>query len=160
MMAAKRSKMLGKQSNKPDKRLRISKNYIEAHSNVAIANDTGSALPAFLSAIPFRDIKEEILGKDYDLNLIFTTAAKIKKLNTIYRNKEEATDILSFPLSENEGEIYICPSEARKEAKKFGRTYENFIAFLFIHGCAHLKGYNHGSIMEDIEAKTRKKFRI
>ena len=100
------------------------------------------------------------MGKDYKLNVIITTSAKIKNLNTIYRNKEHATDILSFPLSENEGEIYISIKETKEEAKKFGRTYENFFAFLFIHGCTHLKGHDHGAIMEGIEVEIRKKFGI
>jgi ssRNA-specific RNase YbeY (16S rRNA maturation enzyme) len=45
-------------------------------------------------------------------------------------------------------------------AKDFDRSYENFIYFLFIHGCVHLKGYDHGSTMERIEAKFRKEFGI
>jgi probable rRNA maturation factor len=70
------------------------------------------------------------------------------------------TDILSFPLSENEGEIYINPATARKEAKKFDRPYDNFILFLLIHGLVHLKGYEHGAIMESIETRFRKKFKV
>ena len=108
----------------------------------------------------FRAIKETALGKDYRLNLIFTTPARIKKLNLIYKDKDKATDILSFPLSKKEGEIYICSSEARKEAVMFGRTYANFILFLFIHGCVHLKGYEHGSTMERVEARIRKQFKV
>lgn len=103
----------------------------------------------------FNSIAKKILGKKYKFSLVFTTSAHIKKLNLIYRNKNKATDILSFPLSKNEGEIYICKSEARKEAKKFGRTYENFLVFLLIHGCVHLKGYDHSAIMESIEEKWR-----
>ena len=81
-------------------------------------------------------------------------------LNAIYRDKEIATDILSFPISNDEGEIYICPSETRKEAKKFDRTYENFFAYLFIHGCTHLKGHDHSAIMESIEVEVRRKFKV
>jgi rRNA maturation RNase YbeY len=69
------------------------------------------------------DIKNEILGESYTLNVIITTPAKIKKLNKIYRNKNVPTDILSFPLSKNEGEIYISPYETKKMAKKFDRSY-------------------------------------
>ncbi len=109
---------------------------------------------------PYKEMKESALGKDYNLNLIFTEPEKIKKLNLIYRNKNQPTDILSFPLSENEGEIYICLEEAHKESKKFDRNFENFIAFLFIHGLIHLKGYDHGSKMENEEVKLRQEFKI
>jgi len=121
-----------------------------------LINETRGSIPR----VSFVEIKDAILGKIYNLNLIITTPARIKKLNTIYRNKEHATDILSFPISENEGEMYISLSETRKEAKKFDRTYENFFAFLFIHGCTHLKGHDHGAIMEGIEVKVRSKFGI
>ena len=113
-----------------------------------------------ISQARFRAIKEAALGESYHLSLTFTTPARIRKLNLIYRDKDEPTDILSFPLSRTEGEICICQSEARKEARKFDRPYSNFIAFLFIHGCVHLKGYDHGSRMEIIETRIRKRFEI
>lgn len=121
-----------------------------------LINETASQIPI----VPFEQIKNAVLGGGYTLNLIFTTSSKIKKLNTIYRNKECPTDILSFPISESEGEIYISEKEARAEAKKFERDYQNFLAFLFIHGCTHLKGYDHGAIMEGLEDEVRKKFKI
>lgn len=124
--------------------------------NFALVNKSDVPMPIGT----FRAIKEAVLGTKYELNVVVADAAKMKKLNTIYRDKESATDILSFPLSETEGEIYVSPSEARKEAKKFKRSYENFLSFLFIHGCVHLKGYDHGSTMERIEAKFRQKFGI
>jgi probable rRNA maturation factor len=124
--------------------------------SVTLINETKEQIPH----VEFEAIAREILGTKYVLNVIITRSAQIKKLNTIYRNKEHATDILSFPLSETEGEIYISLKETRAEAKKFDRTYENFFSFLFIHGCTHLKGYDHGAIMESIEAKVRAKFGI
>ncbi|MFA6459271.1 MAG: rRNA maturation RNase YbeY [Candidatus Paceibacterota bacterium] len=123
---------------------------------ISIANTTEEAIPN----VNYKAIKEAALGLAYELNVVISTPEDIKKLNLIYRNKNEATDILSFPLSSDIGEMYMCPEEARKEAKKFDREYENFFAFLFIHGCAHLKGYDHSDTMEVFEAKLRKKFRI
>src|SRR3989338_4411330 len=71
---------------------------------------------------------------------------KIKNLNKIYRQKEVATDILSFPLSKENGEIFINPQVAKIKAKKFEFTYENYLLFLVIHGLFHLKGMKHGSL--------------
>ncbi len=122
----------------------------------SLVNEIKSKLPS----IDFHSMKTAVLGTKYDLSLIIVETARMKKLNTIYRDKETATDILSFPLTETEGEIYISPDQAKIEAKKFGRPYENFLAFLFIHGCVHLKGYDHGSTMERIEQKIRDKFKI
>ncbi len=108
----------------------------------------------------FKKIKKMALGKDYALSFSFATSARMRKLNLIYRNINKPTDILSFPLSENEGEIYISRVEARKEAKKFDRSFENFLDFLFIHGCVHLAGYDHSKKMEREEILLRNRFRV
>ena len=105
-------------------------------------------------------MKNRILGKEYDLSWAFISPEEIRKLNLTYRNTDKPTDILSFPLSETEGELYICLEEARIEASKFDRPFENFLRFLFIHGLVHLKGHDHGSTMESIEAGFRKEFGV
>lgn len=124
--------------------------------NFEITNKSKAKLPS----LAFDLMKNSILGKKYELSLVFTNSAEMLKLNKIYRNLNEATDILSFPLSQTSGEIFICPSETKKMMHEFGRTYENFLAFLFIHGLVHLKGYDHGDEMEKVEVKFQKKFGI
>src|ERR1035437_4177083 len=119
-------------------------------------NDTKAKMPRRI----FLGIKNAVLGKKYELSVAIVDVSKMRELNKRWRDKNKPTDILSFPLSETEGEIYINPTEAKKEAKKFNRTYDNFILFLLIHGLVHLKGYEHGSIMESIEARFRKKFKV
>jgi probable rRNA maturation factor len=113
-----------------------------------------------MSKTLFDQIKKAVLGSKYELSLVFTSPAKIKELNKIYRNINKPTDILSFPLSKTSGEIFICKSVAKKEMVKFERTYENFLTFLFIHGLVHLKGYDHGPKMEKLEGNFRQKFNI
>jgi probable rRNA maturation factor len=122
-------------------------------------NETKAKIPLRFRRI-FLRMKNTILGKKYELSVAIVGTSKICQLNRRWRDKDKPTDILSFPLSETEGEIYINPAEAKKEAKKFDRTYDNFILFLFIHGLVHLKGYEHGVIMESIEKKFRKKFGV
>lgn len=104
-----------------------------------------------LPYVPFLLIKEKILGKRYDLTVVFCTPAESQERNKEYRDKEYPTNILSFPLSKDEGEIYICLSVARRDAKKFDMKYEKFLHLLFIHGCLHLKGHDHGSTLERLE---------
>lgn len=123
---------------------------------MSVTNLTKGKLPR----LPFMAVKEAILGKGYDLSVVFASRATLRKLNRAYRLKDKATDILSFPLGKIRGEIFISPEEARKESKKFGRNFENFLGFLFIHGLAHLKGLRHGSKMEEQEIKFRRRFGI
>jgi probable rRNA maturation factor len=103
-------------------------------------------------------IKDNVLGKNYSLSLVFIGDKLSKKLNYQYRQKDKPTDILSFPLSENEGEIFINLKYAKKEAPLFKKNYKDFIVFLFIHGLLHLKGLQHSSRMNKEEERIFKKF--
>ena len=98
-------------------------------------------------------IKEGVLGKEYELSLVFATPALSRKLNRIYRGKDKSTNVLAFPLSKTSGEIFIDKTTARKEYKNFGMTFEKFVKFLFIHGLLHLKGMRHGDRMEKEKTK-------
>jgi rRNA maturation RNase YbeY len=122
----------------------------------SIINKTKGRLPS----LPFVQIKDTVLGKKYVLNLVFVGKKTSQKLNNTYRQINKPTDILSFSLSKKEGEIFINPDKARKKAKEFGRKYDNYLAFLFIHGLYHLKGLDHGEKMEKAEAKIRRVFNI
>jgi probable rRNA maturation factor len=115
--------------------------------------------PRIKSAV-FRSIKNEVLGESYNLSLVFMGTIPARKLNREYRQKDYATDILSFPISKDEGEIIICPEVLKKKSKEFGRTESNYLQFLFIHGVFHLKGLDHGAIMERQEKKIREKFNV
>lgn len=108
--------------------------------------------------IPYHAIVHKLLGKKYTLTVIFSTPKESQELNKTHRDKNYPTNILSFPLSENEGEIYISLSTARRDAKKFEMSYLKFLHLLMIHGCLHLKGYDHGSTMEELEEKHLKTF--
>ncbi len=125
-------------------------------STITITNKTKGKLPS----LPFLEMKNAAMGKSYELSLVFIGERRSKKLNTEYRNKHKSGNVLSFPLDKKTGEIFICPVRARREAKSFDRKYENFIAFLFIHGLCHLKGMDHGSTMEKAEEKIRAQFGV
>ena len=124
--------------------------------NFTIHRETKGKLPR----LPFADIKHEILGPDYDLSLVLIGRNRAIEMHQEWKHKNDPVNILSFPLSKTEGEIFISLEKARTECKKFDRGYHNYLAFLFIHGCAHLKGYVHGSAMEAYEKKVREKFDI
>jgi len=101
--------------------------------------------------LPFIKIKEEILGTDYNLSLVFPTDKLAEKLHKTWKEKDDPANILSFPVGENEGEIFISLTKAKEEYKKTKLTFNNYIKLLFIHGCLHLSGLSHGDIMESKE---------
>jgi rRNA maturation RNase YbeY len=111
-----------------------------------------------IPVVPFLSIKEKILGKTYNLTIVFCSPKESKLNNKKYRDKDYPTNILSFPLSKNEGEIYISLKTARTDAKKFDMSYQKFLHLLVIHGCLHLKGHAHGSTMVNEENHHINKF--
>ena len=109
--------------------------------------------------LKIEELKEEILGGEYELSFAFVRKNKIKELNKKYRKKDEPTDILSFPLSEDSGEILICKEIAKQKSKDFNMTFKNYLIFLVIHGLLHLKGLKHGDKMEKLEKRYLENFR-
>lgn len=104
-------------------------------------------------SIPFTQIKNSVLGKDYELSLVLADKATSRKLNRVYRGKDKSTNVLSFPLSKSSGEIFIDLDTAQKEAKGFEMSFQKFVKYLYIHGLLHLKGMAHGRKMERVEKK-------
>ena len=121
---------------------------------VSTLNKTRGKLPS----LPLLDIKNDILGKDYELSVVFVQPKLSQKLNKKYRRKDKSTNVLSFPLSKNSGELVLCPAVAKKESKNFEKNFREFLGFLVIHGMLHLKGMEHGSIMDRAEKKYDQKY--
>lgn len=109
---------------------------------------------------PYREIKDAILGKTYTLSFTFVGTKRARTLNQTYRQKNYVPNVLSFPLTDTTGEIYLCPEIAYPEAKDFNLSKNGYIAFLFIHGCLHLKGHDHGATMEALEQRYLKRFQV
>ena len=99
--------------------------------------------------IPYQKIKEKVLGKKYELSLVFCGSKLTKKLNQQFRKKNYVANVLTFPLSKNSGEIFI----------KLPTTKKFSVDYLFIHGLAHLKGYKHSEKMEKFEEKIKQTFK-
>lgn len=103
-----------------------------------------------VKTLPFESIKDAVLGENYELSLVFCGSKLSRKLNNIYRKKDKQTNILSFPISKNSGEIFINLSHLNGFS----------VGHLFIHGLMHLNGFEHGDTMEQAESILRKKFKI
>jgi probable rRNA maturation factor len=121
--------------------------------NFSVINETKGALPR----VPFEKIKNFCLGEKYELSVVFVKNSHSKRLNFKYRRKNKPTNVLSFSLDKKVGEIFLAPVVIKKQTKEFGMDFKNLTALLFIHGCLHLKGMEHGSKMEKAEAKILKK---
>src|SRR3989344_1157811 len=122
--------------------------------NLSIINTIKGELPS----LSFIEIKNDILGKNYSLSVAYVDEKKSREINKKYRKKNKPTNVLSFSLHQNEGELVLCPAVIKREAKSFNKTFRQFLGFLVIHGMLHLKGMRHGSIMEKAENFYCKKY--
>src|SRR3989338_11547262 len=106
----------------------------------------------------FSTLKDDILGRKYTLSIAYVTHEKSREINKKYRKKDYATNVLSFSLRKNEGELVLSKAVIKREAKMLGKAYEKWLTFLVIHGMLHLKGMKHSSTMERAEKFYYKKY--
>jgi probable rRNA maturation factor len=86
-------------------------------------------------------------------------------LNATYRGKDYATNVLTFPLTEEPqlmGDIVICAPVVAKEAGEQGKTLLAHYAHMTVHGVLHLHGYDHevdaqADLMEAMETAVMQK---
>lgn len=111
-----------------------------------------------VTGLPFELVKDHILGKKYELSLVFVGDTLSRRLNKEYRGKTYIPNVLTFPIDTKEGEIFINPYRAKIEAKKNDMNFKQYVLFLFIHGLLHLKGMEHSDTMDREEQRLLKKF--
>ena len=73
------------------------------------------------------------------LTLRIVGAAEGRRLNRVYRKKDRATTVLTFAT----GDIVLCHPVIRREARAQGKSLAAHYAHLVVHGCLHLRGYDH-----------------
>jgi len=66
-----------------------------------------------------------------------------RRLNRTYRRKNRATNVLTFPYDRMRGDIVLCHPVIRREARAQGKSIAAHYAHLVVHGCLHLRGYDH-----------------
>ena len=91
-----------------------------------------------------------------EVSVTFVDNQQIAQLNGEYRNKPQPTDVLSFPLGEDDtydidpetetlllGDIVISLERAMEQAEMYGHSLQREVAFLTVHSMYHLLGYDH-----------------
>jgi rRNA maturation RNase YbeY len=90
-----------------------------------------------------------------ELSLELTGDRRMRRLNREYRKKDRPTDVLAFPIREAVmprsvrpvtpmlGDVVISLPTAVRQAKEGGRSIDDELAMLLVHGVLHLCGYDH-----------------
>jgi probable rRNA maturation factor len=100
------------------------------------------------------------------VGIVLTSNRGIRKLNSKYRGKNSATDVLSFPISFEPpplempwelGEIFISVEQAVAQAELLNHGLKREMAFLTTHGLLHLFGFDHMEPEQEKEMFARQK---
>lgn len=117
----------------------------------AIANYNRRYRPnrAFIKKIIVKILKLIKRPLKMELEVVFLDDKRMRELNRRYKNKDRATDVLSFRIEREEfgsegllGEIFISLDTALRNSKIFKIRFEDEIALYIIHGLLHIFGYD------------------
>lgn len=96
--------------------------------------------------------------KESEISVTFVDNKRMQEINYMYRQINQPTDVLSFPMEEPIlvetrvikrkahgmlGDIIISIPKTKEQAKRYGHSFDREISFLTVHGFLHLLGYNH-----------------
>ena len=103
-----------------------------------------------------------------EISVTFVDNEEIRKLNSQYRNKDTATDVLSFPMGENGvydvnmetgakilGDVVLSMEKAIEQANAYGHSLQREVAYLTAHSVLHLLGYDHIESMERVRMREK-----
>jgi probable rRNA maturation factor len=141
------------------------------------AADEQSAEP--VDAFGLSELARDVLGAhgvrgDAELSVLFVDEVAMAELNQHFLRREGPTDVLAFPIDEDEqiepgprspdslgpgpagdgepgdiprllGDVVVCPAVARRNAPDHAGTYDDEMALLVVHGVLHVLGMDHDS---------------
>ncbi len=136
-------------------------NYLDIEKNKQYENLINNVLEKCFE-------EENLKDKKLYINVLLTNPENIRKINKEYRNIDNETDVLSFPMFEKEelenifnqnedilGDIVVSIERVKKQAVEYEHSFERELSYMIVHGFYHIMGYDH--IKEDDKKNMRKK---
>lgn len=109
-------------------------------------------------------LEEEEMSDDAEVSVTLVDNARIRELNKEFRDIDRETDVLSFPMGDEEGfevdpdndavllgDIVISAEKAKAQSEEYGHSFYREMAFLITHSLFHLLGYDHMTADEEKE---------
>ena len=126
---------------------------------VKLSVQIASELANLPTKAQFKKWAKAALRVDTEVTIRIVDEAEGRALNSTYRGKDYATNVLTFPLTETPhlmGDIIICAPVVMAEAAAQNRSLVAHYAHLTVHGVLHLHGYDHeieaqAELMESLE---------
>ncbi len=92
---------------------------------------------------------ELMVPDDAELSLVLTDDDRIRRLNRDWRGFDKPTNVLSFPGADEDdpgpllGDVVVAFETTAREATEAGRSLDDHVAHLLVHGLLHLFGFDH-----------------
>lgn len=136
---------------------------VENECGAEFAFDYEAAIVRAVQAV----IREEVFPYEAEVNVMLVSLVEIQRINTEFRDLDQGTDVLSFPLlsfseagnfnniekdgtdfnrDTNEvllGDIILCAERVSEQARAYGHSELRELSFLIVHSMLHLFGYDH-----------------
>lgn len=134
----------------------------DRQDKVKIEEDVKDAVEKVVSEC----LKLEGLSTNYEISVSFVDNEEIKELNKEYRGIDRPTDVLSFPMEDDEtsqdytpilGDIVISAEKALQQSVEFGHSFKREVAYLTAHSMFHLMGYDHETEEEKLVMRQKEK---
>lgn len=112
----------------------LAKNEFQAHRDVLKRHQVAKYL------------RHSLQQHDAEITVRIVQADEAQELNKSYRQKDYATNVLTFDYSQEPivcADLVICAEVVEREAKEQGKTLQAHYAHLLVHGCLHAQGYDH-----------------
>lgn len=105
-------------------------------------------------------VEELQLKDDTEMSVTFVDNQEIQEINREYRNKDQATDVISFAIEDEMeeefsavfeefdlprdiGDIFVSVDKIKEQAEEYAHSFDRELGFLIVHGFLHLNGYDH-----------------
>ena len=100
-----------------------------------------------------------IVGLKGEVHVLLSDDAALRRLNKLFRKKDKATDVLSFPVADSSagvaGDLAISLETAARQAHEHNHTLKEEVRVLLLHGVLHLAGYDHEADQGEMAARER-----
>jgi probable rRNA maturation factor len=95
------------------------------------------------------------LSRDGEITVRIVGMDEGRALNASYRQKDYATNVLTFDYAQTPvvmADLVLCAPVVAKEAKEQGKALAAHYAHLLVHGCLHAQGWDHETSLKDAHA--------
>ena len=131
--------------------------------NVFLANEQMVSVDERrLSALARHVLVAEGVGGEVELSMLLVTSDHIHHLNARFANEDHPTDVLAFPMMEDDdeettllGDVVMCPEVAEENASKLQHSVSRELDTLVVHGTLHLLGYDHQTTEDRVKMDDR-----